>query len=445
MGTEIEIVEVQVEKKVSSSSILEEDQYEIFGYFKDRTGFLIACVSAFVAIMSFVVRFAIGRMNYAYLEYWNLPTLYANTNNQNEMHLVVCTLLYILAIMLIHALLSKTSSAYRAYNKLQTTMTQQINRAKKLQRKARKEIRICTNLVDKLSPEEKESEATQKVQTDIKKTKEDVIFLQEAIAQERKLRKLVRIWITLNVGGVVLSSFLIGLLFILLIQTTITSEVVVQSSKVVALIILLELMAYFLPAYWSTRCSKKQYENMDIAKFVEEMNPEKIPSFPIDSVTEKGFKSVFSDKQLKKAGAQIAIVTVILLVLMPVLGNMSAKLKEDFPIYTDNSGTYAVVYFSGSTVFMEESTCQDCEIVIDTSKQRIVTTDDLSYNMVSFDNVTVNRMENTQGLNQNTSYLKDLIDDIGAFFEMISARLEKVLAKNEAFIVGTERQPTSGD
>ena len=143
----------------------------------------------------------------------------------------------------------------------------------------------------------------------------------------------------------------------------------------------------------STRCTQKQYEVVDIVKFVEEMDPREMPTFPIDSIVEKGFISVLSDKKIKQAIVQIVLVTILMLFLMPVSGTSSAKIKDDFPIYTDEYGTYAIIYFGDSTVFMEKATVQDGTILIDTSKQRIVTTDDLIYHRVSFNNVVINRIE----------------------------------------------------
>lgn len=65
MSTETEIVEVKEEKNASPDNALAENQYKIFDYFKEHTGLLVTCISALVAIMSFILHFAVGRMNYA--------------------------------------------------------------------------------------------------------------------------------------------------------------------------------------------------------------------------------------------------------------------------------------------------------------------------------------------------------------------------------------------
>jgi hypothetical protein len=71
MSIETEIMSVQEEENVPSDSSPKENPYKIFDYFKDHTGLLVTSISALVAIMSFILRFAVGRMNYALMTYRN--------------------------------------------------------------------------------------------------------------------------------------------------------------------------------------------------------------------------------------------------------------------------------------------------------------------------------------------------------------------------------------
>lgn len=59
--------EKQEEEKYPSNASLEEEQYKVFDYCKEHPGLLVTCVSALVAIISFLLHYAVGRMNYAYL------------------------------------------------------------------------------------------------------------------------------------------------------------------------------------------------------------------------------------------------------------------------------------------------------------------------------------------------------------------------------------------
>lgn len=131
MDTNTEIEAVRPKAETSPKNTKEENQYKILNYFKEHTGLLVTCVSASVAIMSFLLNFAVGRLSYAYLEYWNIASIHAIINNQNELYLVICSLLYMLILTLIHGLLSGTSEAFRHYNKLLSIMNQAIKSLKK--------------------------------------------------------------------------------------------------------------------------------------------------------------------------------------------------------------------------------------------------------------------------------------------------------------------------
>ena len=155
MSTETELVEVEEEHDVSSENIPQEEQYKLFDFFKEHNGFLVTCISALIATMSVIFHFAVGRMNYAYLEYWDIASLHANTGNQNELYTVVCSFLFLLSLMLIHGLLSGTSDAFRYYNKILSRMSWTIRRAQKTRRKLQKKMRKLTKRLDSLSLKER--------------------------------------------------------------------------------------------------------------------------------------------------------------------------------------------------------------------------------------------------------------------------------------------------
>lgn len=98
---------------------------------------------------------------------------------------------------------------------------------------------------------------------------------------------------------------------------------------------------------------------------------------------------MLSDKMLKFAAGQTIVVTVLLLFTISLSGTASAKQRRSFPIYMDGTTSYAIVYITDSTVIMEEAILEDRTIIIDTTKQRILTTDDISYDIKAFDNVSV--------------------------------------------------------
>lgn len=445
MSTETELVEVEEEHDVSSENFPQEEQYKLFDFFKEHNGFLVTCISALVATMSVIFHFAVGRMNYAYLEYWDIASLHANTNNQNELYVVVCSFLFLLSLMLIHGLLSGTSDAFRYYNKILSRMNWTIRRAQKTRRKLQKKMRKLTKRLDSLSLKERDDPTAKEIMQEVEEYEADDKEGRNALKSAIKARWIIRFKVFFEIAVAVVVSYLLGSLFLVLIESAGTIAESLRLTRTVAFIVFFDLLIYFLPAYFKTRCSRKQYEKENAVESIAELIDSGIPDFPMEKVATKGIKTMLSDGKLKAGIIRLITVTIILLFTISAVGTTSAEQKSNFPIYDDGTNKYAIVYFSGATVFMEEAFVQDKTITIDTAKQRIITTDDLSYDMVSFDNVIINRTQNTQVLEDDTSAMKDIISGIGGFFEKISTKIKEVFTLNEGSVSGTECQPTAGN
>ena len=386
-NTEIEVVRPKAE--TSPKNTKEENQYKILNYFKEHTGLLVTCVSASVAIMSFLLNFAVGRLNYAYLEYWNIASIHAIINNQNELYLVICSLLYMIILTLIHGLLSGTSEAFRHYNKLLSIMNQAIKSLKKSNKQIQKAWKAVSKRFECLKPEQKQTTVAKELEKEIES---NIVMLRERMTIQRKIKRGMRELrkrAFFQIACAIIFSFFIGVLFLVLEETTITIEDSIRSSLVMIGIIIFDLVIYFLPAYFSTRCTKKQYENEHPLEKIDELVSVKFRAFPLEKLVKNGIKTMLSDKMLKFAAGQTIVVTVLLLFTISLSGTASAKQRRSFPIYMDGTTSYAIVYIADSTVIMEEAILEDRTIIIDTTKQRILTTDDISYDIIVFDNVSV--------------------------------------------------------
>lgn len=424
MNTDTTIAEVQERTNASSQNALEKNQYKIFDYFKDHTGLLVTCVSALVAIMSFIFHFAVSRMNYAYLEYWDIASLHANTDNQNELYMVVCSMLYTLSIALIHGLLSRTSDTFRYYNKLLSTMHQAIKESKKLVRRLQRKIRALSRDFKRLPYAAKRDPTAQEIRKKIEEYKEisekGTNSIQALKEPRRKLRKRVGF----RIAGTIILSYLIGTLFLALANTTGTLVESIRSSWIVVASIGSASLIYFLPAYLATRCSRKQYQSENVIEKIEELISSEIPDFPFEKIKRNGIKPMLSDKMLKSAGWLIIAITVVMLFTMSMTGTMSAKQQRRFPIYTDGSTSYAIVYISDSAVFIEEAIEKDGTLIIDTTKQRIVTSEDISYDMVVFDDVSVIKNDDTLEFDRSEFSVKDVVDAVESFFETLKTKIQ---------------------
>lgn len=439
MSTETEIAEVQAEEKASPKSTQKDNEYKIFDYFKEHTGLLVTCVSALVAIISFILHFAVGRMNYAYLEYWDIASLHANANNQNEIYTVACMLLYIASLLVIQSLIGKTADTFKHYNQLLSTINQGINISKRLNKQLRRKLRGITNDWDKLLSKEKKSRRGKRIKEQIDDDYEILKKGEQSLKNIKKARNKLLAWVVIQIVVAVILSYLLGCLSLFLVNMTTTISDSFQSSHTIVTMLVGNLLIYFVPAYFASRCRKKQYEDEAILERMLELANATAPDFPFESLMKEGVKSLFSDKKLKLASIQMVIVIVILLSSMSLTGTQTAERKNSFPIYTDGDVSYAIVYFRGTTVFMEKAIEQDDAIVIDTTKQRIVTKDDLSYDIKVFENVEIIRNNNEQNNNEKRELtVRDVVDAVGAFLERIKSKIGEAMVENEGSISGTE-------
>lgn len=443
MSTGTEITEVKDEPKSSSESISKENEYKIFDYFKEHTGLLVTCVSALVAIMSFILNFAVGRMNYAYLAYWDINLLHANVSNQNELYTVVCSLLYLLSFMLIHSLLSDTSDAFRYYNKLLSITNISIKESRKRNAKLRREVEKLSHQFEMLTSEEKQSKSAIDIENELERVKAFLTESEDSAKNLRSARNALRKWVVIQFAIAVAFSYVIGFVFLSLVNTTSTFKDNLHSSKSIIVIILLDLVLYFLPAYFKSRCTHKEYENgVAIDEILKLVNSE-IPRFPFESFVKNGVKSVLSDKKLKLAAWQIITVTVILLFMMSSTGTVSAEQKRDFPVFEDEYGAFAVVYTSGSTRFMEEIAINDGTIVIDTSKQRVITSNDISYHIEVFESISVIRVDTIEDTDKTDSK-KSILETIESYVETLKSTIREAMIEDAECISGSQCQPEAG-
>lgn len=408
-------METQERENAVQGRTIDKDKYIIFGYFREHTAFFIACVSAAVAVMSFIINYAVGCYNYAYLNYWSIDGIHAISNNQNQLYTVVCAFLNCLSLLAIHGLLSGTSDAFRQYNQLLSILNRQIKNAKA----TRKELRMLEKKVNKnhkeMHPEEIEGDEVRKIKDKIKKAKTDQVHVLEAVKNSENARKDLKKWVRFNVFISILFSYIIGILFVLLMKTAVTFKEFISATIMVIGIIVFDLFIYFLPAYFSSRCTKAKYEKLDVVDYVKNMIDREMRQFPIEEIVKNGLKSMISDKKLKLAIGQFITVAVILLYTMSLNGAYGAKTKCNFPIFSDATGDYAVVYNTGERVFMEFADIKDDTIVIDTNKQRVIAIDDFSYEIRSFREVSKVGIDGVQTSKKKTATVDDIYGKVKSF------------------------------
>lgn len=384
---------VDTEEKIENPKIVKEEQtkndYSIFDYLKEHTAFSVTFVSAMVAVVSFVLNYANARFNHSYLNYWGIDTVYAMSDNTSQLYVVLCSFLFCVALMLIHGLLSSTSDAYRHYNKLLSTLKWQCRNSRALARRIRKYKKEIKRALNKIAAKDNPKELLEDCREKIQNADNELAEISDLIQSSVKAQKDYRRWMYFNIGIAFFVAYAIGIIFLLFTRMTITWKDVGSSALVALSIILGDLLLYFLPAYFASRCTKKKYENQYVLKIVEDMMDYEKHRFPVDNIIHNGWKVMVSNSKMKYAAGQFVIAMIIVVFLMSYSGVNSASTKKSFPIYNDASTTYAIVYNNGTEIIMEEAVVNDNSIIIDKSKQKVVESVNISYEVKMFEEVAV--------------------------------------------------------
>lgn len=430
MSTETEITEVHEQKSAAPESKIKDNEYKIFDYFKGHTTLFVTVVSALVAIMSFIFRFAVSRMNYAYLAYWDIALLHANDNNPSELYMVVCLLLFAFSLLLIRSFLSKMADTFRYYFPLLLMINRGINISKRDDKKLLKEIKKISCKFDRLPPKAQKSAKGKAINEKVKRSRESIENDLNRLERIRKSRqKIVRI-VLLQTTITIVLAYLLGSFFLSLVNMTATVRENLFSSQIVVLFIFIELVYQYVPACFAAIRLNKQYKDEEIPDKVVELCDEEKPMFPHEHLIKLGIKSIFTDKTVKTVIAHLLIGVVILLSGMSFTGTLTAEKTRYFPIYSAEEKLYAVVYTSGSTRYMEEAIIEDRTLIIDTTKQRVITSDDISYRMGTFDEVSVIRIDDADKIEQISFPISKVLNKIGSFFEALMNIIGEALTKN---------------
>ena len=405
-----------------------ENTYKIFDFFKERLGLLVTCASAVIAIMSIVLNFAVRHMNNAYVQYWNISSIHVNNNDENNIHLLACALLYFLSIMFVNGLISGTADTFGYYNKVLSRVGHTIKETNEKSNSLYKKLRKLRKKVKRL--EQEDGVDAEDIKAGLTEHQNTLDRCKEHLKALRKARISVLFKVIIELIAVIAISYLTLGFALLLLNSSSTVEKLFQATVPALGVIAFDILVYFTPVYFKTQCTYKQFKEENSAEFVLKLIEDGVPNFPIEEFARKGIKSFLSDKSIKLGLAKIVFGAVLVLCIIVLAGTISASEQRSFPVYTDGTKTYAIVYFSGSTMFMEEATYQNGTITIDTTKQRIITTDDLTYDMLTFDEVIVRGMENIEEAEPSKS---NISNKISSFFESLKLKFANGLNINEGF------------
>lgn len=379
---------VKKEKDCSSSSLngkhIDSADYSIYNYMRSNTGFAIATVSGVVAVTSFIFKYTSVLYNHAYLRFWNIDTAYARQEDVGVVYTALGVFIYYCLMMFAQYLVSNTVRVYKHHNKVFLVWKNLCKKLKKKRRTYRKLRRRQMKRLQKMpvnTPEYRQlSEQNAEIDEKVKKM--------DARISDKKTMRIYKARLTIHVA----LAFL-GAVFLCFIGSLALSLNYDAEARWIAVVVLSLLPTFLSITLYSLKRWRKaemdRFVDEELPKYKQEIKEDRLPLFPAETLFQNGIKYFLTNKTIAMLIIQYVITIAACVFVVVSSGNRTANKITEFPLWTDGVSTYAVIYNNGEHIIMEGITLESENATIDTSVQRIVGADDISYEIRSFEKVYI--------------------------------------------------------
>lgn len=365
---------VEMSEDASNFSDNDTDKYSIYNYLKAHPAVLLACFSGSVAVITFLSQLIVYIVNKNTLEYWNFDVAYVSFANNNLIYSAIAVIVYIAIITFATTWFLKTSVVYlerKKYYLIASLICKQhkkhcVNHKKRISR-----LRSKPNVDTKELDEIEES---------VISTQNDIDDLDKIT---RKLKWKARFSFIVNVIPILILMMLFGF---------VCAFVIVPKEDVIKCIAIFGI-AQLLSFYWlflleqktqiNKKKIKKEISNENIADLIKEGRIKQ--EYPIFSLFVKGDGITNSAFVLQGVSTLLAFLILIFISVFVLTNN--AQFQKEFKIVDIDGENYAVVYYADDTYYLEKAVIWDNNLIVITSKQRIISTSDISFTVQTFDKV----------------------------------------------------------
>lgn len=368
-------------EEVNEKTSLSEEK--IKEYLKKTPAVLIALVSAVVTTMSVIIGYAGRLSNVAYLKYWNVDELYATLETKNVAYLAVNSVMWMVAIIIANGIAERAVANYYHYSVVERYIQKQIGVCLKIYKSSEKQaVLIEKDFWSNKHATEKDFFLWKKIAS----IKEDLKLQRQAL-KELKYENLHNIWrwkkalIIDSVAAEAILFFTAWLSFTAVSLTELTS---------ITLLSFLQLALAFFYSYENTKNQRETLRKHSQESVFKKENPR------LSERIKKLKKSESEQYEKNRGHFKVDFKSVILLVLativavlfvMPLAGFLSAKSQRRFKILPHETTNEIVVFHNEDTYILEEAEINENTITINTAKQRILKTNDIAFEKMTFDTV----------------------------------------------------------
>jgi len=349
------------------------ETYKVYSYFKNHPGILLSIISAFTVVMGFVFRLITYFRTCRYLVYWGIDSQYIEISDSNQIYFLAasCVYCFVSSFMQFFLLIS-----YEKY----ISEVVVVGYLKDIQKKLAKIIK--RNRKDK-----KKRKSQEEINEDIYTNTENTI--KEAKSKMKKLC-LKRLLPNVLVAFFIIVVFTYG--YLIITMTSLSNKELLIASIICSVVLsifpaIIEFTIDYKLKYKKYKMDIEQ-EEISIDKVLEDSGIRK-NKYPLDTLLDSELKELFSDRKIVILILQISIVLLCMsFVINPISKDMT-ETRKSFSVVTEGDVKYTVIYKNNEAYYLEEVYINGDEIEIDTSKQKIIAGDNLTYENMKFENVRI--------------------------------------------------------
>ncbi len=399
----------------------EKNKYHIYEYFKEHTGFLIACVSATVAVISFVLNMAVYLQTNSYLNYWSVDITHISINTSNQIYYVLAAIIYAVAILFETSFISNTYSAYQPRKKYilySNILTKKVNKRIKQRRKQITKTKVRLSKIYETNDNKNEIDSISK---DISQFEAKLKSYQQSTDNARVSSKnLLHKSLPYLVFSYIICFFItfIGFLVLCLLSEPLSFKIILYAAIIAVAQTLSYMLMYGLINHILLAISinkKIESPELDIDSEIET----KLPPFPLEKVINGGIKQFLSDSNLKKLPLSFLFILFFIIFLFTESGFSSAKHQTEFSIVEQDNTQYAVIYNNSEFLVLKKATIDGNKITIDLTEQKTISCQDTVLKKHKFNTVKTidkkkekSKSEKKQEINQTSETSKQGEADI---------------------------------
>ena len=368
--------------------------YSVFEYLKKQPALLTAVVSAVVIVVAFVMNLSVYSRTYRYLVYWGFSSDCISVSATNRVYVLVVMFIYALIQMGIQLFLDKTFTVYADYRSLTLCLGQMHKLRRKRMRRSRRRIwniKIKLFLIKIINKTNKNIYENFNNEI-IKITNENRDFY----AEEKRIKKEIHNLRVLSIRSLVPSLLLVMLVayITILILTSFTGlrfgvTFILAGVFVTYILGLIFLLSYFekiRPIKRKIRKVKNECDKLDAIML--ELDEEKKREYPIIEMSTQDPLHWVTNMNLLRMLFYVVFACLFVFLLSTFSAHIDTYNKKEFQITVLDEQEYVIIYRDENTYYMNEAIVNGTNIAIDTTKQRIVNLEDISYEVIEFSEVS---------------------------------------------------------